>query len=76
MIVMVLGVNFLFWRPLVAWSERFRNEQSEAAEQPRSIMLDTLRRSRVPRLLGAAAQARRDAASTARRGCSEWPTDR
>ena len=52
MIVMVLGVNFLFWRPLVAWSERFRIEQSEAADQPRSIMLDTLRRSRVPRLLG------------------------
>jgi NitT/TauT family transport system permease protein len=52
MIVIVLGVNFLFWRPLVAWSEKFRVEQSEAAEQPRSIMLDTLRRSRVPRLLG------------------------
>ena len=51
MIVMVLGVNFVFWRPLVAWSERFRNEQSEATEQPRSIMLDTLRRSRVPGLL-------------------------
>ena len=52
MIVMVLGVNFVFWRPLVAWSEKFRNEQSEAAEQPRSIMLDTLRHSRVPRLIG------------------------
>ncbi len=52
MIAMVLGINFLFWRPLVAWSEKFRNEQSEASEQPRSIMLDTLRRSRVPRLLG------------------------
>jgi len=52
MIVLVLGVNFLFWRPLVAWSEKFRVEQSEAAEQPRSIMLDILRRSRLPRLAG------------------------
>jgi NitT/TauT family transport system permease protein len=52
MVAMVLGVNFVFWRPLVAWCERFRNEQSEAAEQPKSIALDTLRRSRVPRLLG------------------------
>jgi NitT/TauT family transport system permease protein len=52
MIVLVLGVNFLFWRPLVAWSEKFRVEQSEAAEQPRSIMLDILRRSRLPRLVG------------------------
>jgi NitT/TauT family transport system permease protein len=52
MIVMVLGVNFVFWRPLVAWAEKFRNEQTEAAEQPKSIMLDTLRQSRVPRLIG------------------------
>ncbi|MGO9875697.1 MAG: ABC transporter permease [Acidimicrobiia bacterium] len=52
MIVLVLGVNFLFWRPLVAWSEKFRVELSEAAEQPRSIMLDVLRRSRLPRLVG------------------------
>ena len=52
MIVMVLAVNFLFWRPMVAWSERFRNEQTEAIEQPRSVVLDTLRRSRVPTLLG------------------------
>ena len=52
MIVMVVGVNFLFWRPLVAWSERFRNELTEASEQPRSVMLDALRRSRVPQALG------------------------
>ncbi len=52
MIVLVLAVNFVFWRPMVAWSERFRNEQTEAIEQPRSFMLDTLRRSHVPHLLG------------------------
>ena len=52
MIVMILAVNFLFWRPLVAWSEKFRNEQTEAAEQPRSVMLNTLRRSQVPHLIG------------------------
>jgi NitT/TauT family transport system permease protein len=52
MIVMVVGVNFLFWRPIVAWAERFRFEESEAAEKPRSIMLDFLRRSSIPGLLG------------------------
>ena len=36
MAVMVIGVNFLLWSPLVAWSEKFKNEQSEAAEVPRS----------------------------------------
>ena len=48
MIVMVVGVNVLFWRPLVAWAERFRVEESEAAERPRSLVLDLLRRSNVP----------------------------
>ena len=51
MIVMVVGVNFVFWRPFVAWSEKFRVETSEAAEQPRSITLDVLRRSHIPALV-------------------------
>ncbi|HEY6318043.1 MAG TPA: ABC transporter permease subunit [Acidimicrobiia bacterium] len=51
MIVLVVGVNFLFWRPLVAWSEKFRVETSEATDQPRSVTLDALRRSHVPALI-------------------------
>ena len=52
MVVMIIGVNVLFWRPLVAWSEKFRVETSEAAESPRSVTLNLLRRSRVPALMG------------------------
>jgi NitT/TauT family transport system permease protein len=52
MIVMVVGVNFLFWRPLTAWAERFRVENAAAAEAPRSVVLDVLRRSAVPALVG------------------------
>jgi NitT/TauT family transport system permease protein len=52
MIVLVVGVNVLFWRPLTAWAERFRVEESEAAEAPRSITLMLLRRSRIPAFLG------------------------
>jgi len=52
MIVLVIGVNFLFWRPVTAWAERFRVEESEAAEKPRSLVLDVLRRSEVPEMLG------------------------
>jgi NitT/TauT family transport system permease protein len=52
MIVMVVGVNFFFWRPMVAWSERFRAEDSAAAERPRSVVYDLLRRSTIPRLAG------------------------
>ncbi|UUN29992.1 ABC transporter permease subunit [Streptomyces sp. FIT100] len=54
MAVMVIGVNFLFWRPLTAWAERFKNEQSEASEVQKSVVLDLLRRSRWPRLTGRA----------------------
>ncbi|CAM4520277.1 ABC transporter permease subunit [Nocardia ninae] len=52
MIVMVVGVNFLFWRPLTAWAERFRVEDTGAAEAPRSVVLNLLRRSHIPLLLG------------------------
>lgn len=52
MTVMVVAVNVVFWRPLVAWSEKFKNEQSGAAEAPRSLVLDLLRRSHWPRALG------------------------
>jgi len=52
MIVVIIGVNALFWRPLTAWAERFRIEESEAIEAPRSVTLDVLRRSRLPRIVG------------------------
>ncbi|MER7170011.1 ABC transporter permease [Streptomyces mesophilus] len=52
MAVMVISVNFLFWRPLTAWAEKFKNEQSEATHVQRSLVLDFLRRSHWPALLG------------------------
>jgi len=56
MVVMVVGVNVGFWRPLVAWAERFRVEETEAAERPRSLVLDLLRRSSIPHAVGTAAR--------------------
>jgi NitT/TauT family transport system permease protein len=50
-IVLVVAVNVVFWRPMVAWAERFRFEESESAERPRSVVLDLLRRSSVPDLV-------------------------
>jgi len=52
MTVLVLGVNVLFWRPLVAWSERFRHDETPAELAPRSLVLDLLRRSHWPRAVG------------------------
>jgi NitT/TauT family transport system permease protein len=52
MAVMVIAVNVIFWRPLVAWSQRFRLEQSASAEQQRSVVLNLLRRSAIPHAVG------------------------
>jgi NitT/TauT family transport system permease protein len=52
MIVLILLVNFFFWRPLIAFVERFRVEQSEASSKPKSLVLSFLRRSSWPHTLG------------------------
>jgi len=49
--IVLVAVNVVFWRPMVAWAERFRFEESESAERPRSVVLDLLRRSSVPDLV-------------------------
>ncbi len=52
MVVMILVVNTLFWRPIVAWAEKFRIESSAAEQAPRSVTLGLLRRSNVPAVAG------------------------
>ena len=52
MVLLVVGTNFFVFRPLVAWSDKFRMESSESAEKPKSIVLNLLRRSSIPRLAG------------------------
>jgi NitT/TauT family transport system permease protein len=52
MIVLVIAVNVLFWRPLVAWTERYRYETTEASETQRSLVLEILVRSSWPRVVG------------------------
>ncbi|MBC3760588.1 ABC transporter permease [Quadrisphaera oryzae] len=48
MVVMVVGVNTLFWRPLTAWAERFRTGDSASAQVQTSAVLSLLRRSVLP----------------------------
>ena len=52
MIIMILTVNFVFWRPLVAYVERFRQELTESNLKSRSLFLDLLRRSSLPAVAG------------------------
>jgi NitT/TauT family transport system permease protein len=54
MAIVIVAIDQLFWRPLVAWSDRFRLDQTTAADAPRSWVYDLLRASRLPRRLRAA----------------------
>jgi len=47
MIGIIIALDRVVWRPLIAWAEKFKFEQVEAAETPRSRVLDLLRRSHV-----------------------------
>ncbi len=54
MVVVILLVDQLFWRPLVAWSDRFRLEQSSSGDAPQSWVFDLLTTARIPSLLAQA----------------------
>ena len=44
-ILIVVATDQLVWRPLIAWSDKFKFEQVEAAERVTSPILEMLRRS-------------------------------
>lgn len=47
MVLMIVVLDQLFWRPLVAWSERFKFEDVGGATVSRSWALDLFRRTRL-----------------------------
>jgi len=47
MVLMIVLVDRLLWHPLLAWSERFRQEETAAPDRPRSLIYDLVRRSRL-----------------------------
>ncbi len=47
MIGVIVLIDRVVWRPVITWAEKFKFEQVEAAEAPRSHILDLLRRSRL-----------------------------
>jgi NitT/TauT family transport system permease protein len=47
MIAVIVLTDQLIWRPVIAWAEKFKFEQVEAVETPRSPILDLLRKSRL-----------------------------
>jgi NitT/TauT family transport system permease protein len=47
MVGIIVLIDQLIWRPVIAWTEKFKFEQVEAVETPHSFMLDLLKRSKV-----------------------------
>ena len=54
MVAVIVLMDQLIWRPLIAWSEKFKFEQVEAAQASRSPILDWLRHSRLLSRVGQA----------------------
>ena len=50
MTITILLYDQLLFRPMVAWADKFRFDQTEAAASPRSWVLDLFRRSELVRL--------------------------
>ena len=49
MVVMIVCVDQVLWRPLVVWVEKFRLDDTAGAPAPSSWVLEFLRRARLPR---------------------------
>ena len=51
MVTTIVLIDQLLWRPVVAWAEKFKLEQTEAVDKQNSWVLDLLQRSRLLRWL-------------------------
>ncbi len=49
MILMILAIDTFFWKPIVAWSNKFKFEDNSSSDEPTSFVLDILRNSHVLR---------------------------
>jgi len=52
MITVIVLMDQLIWRPIIAWSEKFKFEQVEASQTPSSPILTLFRRSHVLSAMG------------------------
>ena len=52
MIAVIVAMDQFIWRPLIAWSEKFKFEQVEASLTPKSPVLELLRNARILKYVG------------------------
>ena len=51
MVILIVAVDQIFWRPIIAWSQRFKMEQTRSGDEPSSFVLTILQRSLLISLL-------------------------
>ena len=51
MVIVILLYDQLLFRPIIAWADKFRFEQTASSPPPRSWLYDALRRTRLVRIL-------------------------
>ncbi len=54
MIGVIILIDQLIWRPVIAWAQKFKFEQVESTDEAHSPVLDLLRRSKILPLIAAA----------------------
>jgi NitT/TauT family transport system permease protein len=51
MIILIIVVDQLFWRPIIAWSQKFKIELTESGEIPTSWVFNIIRRAKFVKFL-------------------------
>lgn len=65
MVLVIVLTDQLLWRPLIAWSQKFKIEETEAAEQPKSWLVELVKSSWLLRRLERTNRPGVDAAAVA-----------
>ena len=77
MVVVVLAIDFLLWKPLTAWAEKFRITQSSSDEERHSAILTIIRHSHADEVVSKLFSPIREALETITRPFgrtgSKWP---
>ncbi|MGC8611673.1 MAG: ABC transporter permease [Mesoaciditoga sp.] len=45
MMLMILAIDFFFWRPIVAWADKFKMDEVASEDEPKSFILKVLKSS-------------------------------
>lgn len=52
MVAVIILLDFMVWRPVVAWSQKFRFDTVQAEDEKESLVLDMMRKSRFVKHIG------------------------